>query len=84
MMAIEFKGFNVKIAENQEEYETLPAFYNKQEGSMTFCFQLNKEEIEEIQKTGRIFFKQLTFHRPMQPIAMSTMQSDLMPMEEEG
>ena len=77
MTAIEFDEVNVRIAEHQEEYETLPAFINQGEGSATFCFQLNKEELDEIAKTGKIWFKQLTFGKPMNPISMSTQKDDL-------
>jgi hypothetical protein len=77
MTAIEFEEVNVRIAEDQEEYETLPVYFNKEEGSMSFCFQLNKEEIDEVIKTGHVFFKQLTFGKPLQPVNMSVLKSDL-------
>lgn len=77
MYAKEFDEVNIRIAEDQPQYETLPAYYDRKEGSFTFCFQLNKEEIEEIQRTGCVWFKQLTFNRPMQPVAMSTQKDDL-------
>lgn len=77
MTAIEFPEVNVRIAEHQDEYETLPGFYNTKEGSITFCFQLNKEELEEINRTGCVYFKQITFGKPMNPVAMSTQKEDL-------
>lgn len=79
MTAIEFDEVNLRIAEHQDEYETLPAYHNKKEGSVTFCFELNKEELDEIQRTGKVYFKQLTGNGAMQPIAMSTQKSDLIP-----
>jgi uncharacterized protein with LGFP repeats len=77
MIAIEFPEVNIGIAEFQEEYETLPAYHNLTEGSVTFAFKLNKEEMDEIVKTGIIYFKQLTGNNSMQPISMSTIKSDL-------
>ena len=77
MKAIEFEGHNVKIAENQPEYETLPALLNKQEGSMTFCFELDAVELEQVKKTGKIWLKQLTFGRAMQPIAGTILKESL-------
>lgn len=77
MIETEFKEVNIRIAENQPEYETLPAFHNDIEGSVTFCFALNKQELDEIAKTGKIWFKQLTFNKAMNPIAMSVLKSDL-------
>lgn len=77
MIAVEFEEVNVRIAEHQDEYETIPAFVNQQEGSITCCFQLNKEEIDEIVRTGKIWHKQVNFNKPINPIAMSTMKEDL-------
>lgn len=77
MNTIEFDEVNVRIAEHQEEYETLPVFYNKEEGSITCCFELSQEEKDQVLKTGKIWFKQLTFGNPMQPIAMSVIKDEL-------
>jgi len=77
MTAKEFEEVNIRMAEDQDEYETLPAYMNKEEGSLTFCFQLNKEELDEIQKTGCIWFKQLTFGQKMNPVSMSPQKEDL-------
>lgn len=77
MTAIEFPEVNAHMGKGQEEYETLPAFFNSDDGSVTFCFQLNKEELEEINKTGCIYFKQVTFGKAMQPVCMSTQKEDL-------
>lgn len=79
MTAVEFEEVNLRIAEKQDQYETLPAFHNPEEGSVTFCFQLNKEELDEIAKTGKIWFKQLTFNGPMIPVSMSTEKDLLIP-----
>lgn len=78
MKAIEFEGHNVKIAEDQPEYETLPALFNKQEGSMTFCFKLDEQELKQVKKTGRIWIKQLTFGNNFQPIASSCLKETLL------
>ena len=73
MKPIEFEQVNVRIAENQEEYETLPAYIEEAPtGTIVTCFKLEKEEIEEIVKTGKIWHQQLAFHKPMQPILLST------------
>jgi hypothetical protein len=77
MKSTEFEEVNVRIAENQEEYQTLPAHFNAEEGSFTFCFELDKEEMKQIKETGKIWFKQLTFGQPMNPIMMSTLKKDL-------
>lgn len=77
MKAVEFPEVNVRIAESQPEYETLPAFHNPKEGSMTFCFELSPDELEQIGKTGKIYIKQLTFNRAMQPIAGTCLKEEL-------
>ena len=77
MKPIEFKEVNVRIAENQEEYQTLPALYEPKEGSMTFCFELSQEEKDRIAETGEMWFKVLTFGKPLQPIQMSILKEDL-------
>ena len=77
MKAIEFKEVNLRIAENQDEYVTLPAFHDKEEGSVTFCFKLTEDEINRIKATDEIWFKILTFNKPMQPIQLSTNKEDL-------
>lgn len=77
MKAMEFEEVNVRIAEHQPEYETLPAFYNEEDQSITFCFELSEEEFTQVAKTGKIYIKQLTFNKPMQPIAGSCLKNDL-------
>ena len=60
MKAIEFQGVNVRIAENQPGYETIPAKVIPDiDGSgfnqVTMCFRLNKEERKQVAETGRIW-----------------------------
>jgi len=76
MIAIDFEGVTVKIAEHQPEFQTLPAKQCK-DGGMIFCFELDEEELAEVNKTKRIFWKQFVGDQPMQPIAMSTLRNRL-------
>jgi len=62
---------NVVFAENQEEYNALPA-YATSTGIVAFAFELNDEEIADIVKTKRIYCNLLTFNKPLQPICIST------------
>ena len=73
MKAQEFDQVNVRIAENQEEYETLPAFISATDpyGKIVTCFELSEDEIEEVVKTGKLWHTQLGFQKPMQPILMT-------------
>lgn len=92
MIAVDFPQRNVMLAEEQEEYETLPVFCEYKEiivpnkpsdpqlaimtkvvpWSMTCCFELNKEEIDEIVRTGKLWHTQMLYGHNFQPISMST------------
>jgi len=74
MIAVDFSQRTHLIAENQPEYETLPVHIDLEDPATpcTMCFELNKEEIDEIVNTGKLYFTQLTFRGPFQPIQMST------------
>jgi len=74
MTAVDFKEANLKIAENQPEYETLPVHHNSEEGSIVYCFELDEAEIKQVRETGRIYLKQITFNKSMQPIGMSCLK----------
>lgn len=77
MYPIEFPEVNVRIAEKQEEYQTLPAFWDKKEGSMTFCFKLSEDEINRMYATGEVWMKVITFNQDLQPIGLSTNKEEL-------
>lgn len=69
MKAIEFDGHNVKIAEKQEEYETLPAF--AQDGLITFCMELSKEELKAVRQKKKVRLQFFSFGKPPQPVGVS-------------
>jgi hypothetical protein len=77
MKAIPFKGHNVTFVENQEEYESLPAFKDE-EGTVVTCWELSEEELKEITKTGKLWLSMLTFNTPLQPIKLSVNKSDVL------
>lgn len=66
-----FEQANIKIAEDQPEFNTVPAYANNDDGSVLFGFDLDDEEIEKLKETKSIWVKLLTGGRPMQPIATS-------------
>jgi hypothetical protein len=74
MISVEFPQVNCALAKDQEEYETLHVFVDTTipERPMTACFQLNKEEIDEIVRTGKLWYTQYTFGHLFQPVSMST------------
>lgn len=87
MQAIEFPGVNVRIAEDQPEYQTLPAFAGMipiEGGSvpgLTCCFKLSPEELAEVNRTGVIWHTVLTFGQPLQPQSMSLQRPEWVPIQ---
>lgn len=83
MKAIEFPEVNVRIAENQPEYETLPVNRTIREdapyfSNVTMCFELDEEERKQVAETGQIWHTVLQpndalFH----PIRMSTVKPEM-------
>ena len=87
MRAVEFPQVTNRIAEHQEEFETLPVHAKvlgyvegKPFVEITACFELNKEERDEFLRTGRIYYSQVIGINLMQPIRMSTQN----PFEQDG
>lgn len=78
MKAIEFPEVNVRIAEHQEEYETLPVFADASKGEVpvTMCFELSDEEKKQVAETGKVWFTILTFGKNFQPIEMSCLKPE--------
>ena len=70
MKSRNFKQANVKFAENQDEYQTLPAYAvpNDKYGQIVTSFKLSEKEIKQVIETGTIYLRFLTFNKPLQPI----------------
>ncbi len=65
MNPIEFKEVNVKYAENQDEYQTLPAFKNEEESIS--CWKFNWLERFKILIHGKLWLRQMNFGESLQP-----------------
>ena len=74
MKAVNFPQANVQIAESQEQYNTLPAYVSGENGEVTVCFELDEDELKQVQETGRIWLSFLTFNNPLQPIFGSCLE----------
>jgi len=75
MQSIEFPEANIKIAEHQEEYQTVHANVQQYEKTnfnvMTACYELTGEEIQEIMLTKKIWYQQLIpMKDSMQPMSL--------------
>lgn len=76
MKAVEFDEQSHKIAEDQPEYETLPALIDVEQGVVISCWQLSEAELQEINKTGLIWVSQMNFNEPLQPISITVFKGD--------
>lgn len=69
MKAVTFPGVNRMIGKEQPQYLQLPAMrLPGDDGEVIVCFELSEEELETIQRTKKIYVKQLTFNTPYRPI----------------
>jgi hypothetical protein len=67
MKPVEFPGHNVVFGEGQSEYLPLPALLMP-DGEVITCWEMTDEELAEVMRTKRIYFKNLTFNHALQPI----------------
>ena len=78
MKNIKFPEANIKIAEHQEEFETVHAFADQKEGTILMCFELSEQEKERVKETGHLWVKMLTGGGPMQPIYLSIYHKEML------
>lgn len=82
MKAIKFKGHNVVYAENQPEYNPLPAFKDEN-GTIVTCWELTNEDFERIVETRRIYLSVMTFNNHLQPVYLTTDVNELFEYRDE-
>lgn len=83
MKPIEFKEQNVVFAKDQPEYQPLPAF-TYPDGVVVCCWEMSKEEIEEVAKTGKIWVSLSTFKQPLMPMYLTTKKEELILKNEDN
>jgi len=71
MKVVEFPQANCKIAESQDEYQTIPAWKSK-DGRVIALFELDDEDKKRILETGEIWIDVLTFNQQLQPFFIHT------------
>ena len=79
MKPIDFKERNVIFAENQPEYQPLPAFrdVNSEDGIIVTCWELSIFERLRLLFSGQLWLSMMTFNKPVTPTYMSTKKSDV-------
>lgn len=73
MKTISFPQANLKIAESQDEYRTIPARREASDpnGVVTFCWKLSWKDVWGlIRNKGVIWQQVMTFKQPLQPQLM--------------
>lgn len=70
MKSLKFEG-SVPIAGNQQEYTTIHA-QKMEDGSHAMIFKLTQDEIDEINRTGMLVYRRLTFGASFQPFSILT------------
>jgi len=83
MKSIDFEGSNKKIAEHQEEFQTIHAFQHKRRPEFYSCFELTEEEAEEVARTKQIWYMQLVGGARMQPMNLFAFRPTLAEMSPE-
>ncbi len=79
MKAIEFEEVNLKVAEHQEEYVTLPVLHDPNKGTVTCCWELSDEEIGILKETKKIYHTQIIGNDKMQPIYTTVHKGEVIP-----
>ena len=78
MKPIKFKECNVNFAENQDEYNTLPAFRNNTtQGEVITCWKLSFKERLKVLFFGCVWLNLLSFNNPLTPSFMTTNKYDI-------
>lgn len=72
MDIIKFPECNITFAEDQPEYQPLPALkLQTKQGEVISCWKLSFKEKIKILFTGKMWLSIYTFNNPLQPILMS-------------
>lgn len=78
MEAIKFKECNVTFAKEQEQYKSLPAFYDKSSGVVVSCYKLSVKDILRMVFTRKMWLGIMTFGKPLQPQLLTTNKKEIL------
>lgn len=80
MKPVKFKEVNVTFAEDQPEYQPLPAFVdrNSPQGEVVTCWKLSFRERLRVLFKGEIWLSLMSFNKPLTPSYMTTKKSDIL------
>ena len=78
MKPIKFPESNITFAEDQPEYQPLPALkYDNQYGEVISCWKLSFRERLRILFGGKIWLSLMMFGKPLTPSYLTTIKSEV-------
>jgi hypothetical protein len=78
MKPIKFKHQNVTYAENQPEYQPLPALrIDSPQGEVISCWKMSLKERIKVLFTGKIWISLMSFNKPLTPSYISVNRKDV-------
>ena len=78
MKPIKFKDQNITFAENQPEYQPLPALrLETKEGEVISCWKMSFKERIKILFLGKIWLSIYTFNKPLMPSYLTTNRKEV-------
>lgn len=78
MKPTKFKYQNIVFAENQPEYQSLPALkLDTPQGEVISCWKLSFKERIKILFTGRMWVSLMSFNKPLTPSYLSVNRKDV-------
>lgn len=85
MKPVKFKHHNVVFAEDQPEYQPLPALkIEGPEGHVVTCWKLSFWERVRILFLGKIWLNLMSFNQPLTPSFMSTKRKEVYSVPEDS
>jgi hypothetical protein len=84
MRPVKFKHQNVVFAEDQPEYQPLPALrIEGPEGIVISCWKMSFKERVKVLFTGKVWLSLMSFNNPLTPSYMSVNRDDVFSFNED-
>ena len=77
MKSIDFPEVTQKIAEHQDEFQTVLVQFNEAERSVNMCWEFTEKEMKEFIKTKQLWYKQVIPRGQMHPMKISPFKHDI-------
>ena len=77
MKSVEFPEVTNKIAEHQDEFNTVHVQYQQNDGRLKMCFEFTQDELDEISATEKIWYKQVVGKGQMHPMKLAAFKNEI-------